>query len=169
MRTISATVNSREEADAARRRLQALGIEDDRILFTEVDEPAAGSIFVTVKAAPEQVAAATDILNGARQPNRSEPARQAPHPSAATSAHAATPSPNRVRVNDRSSSAPEAQPAAQPVERVERSSSGPYRETRAAPAEGRQPSSVRLARMAAIAALLAGLGFAVGAALGILV
>ena len=170
MRTISGTVRTREEAEAARRRLEALGIEEDRILFKEVGAPDDG-IFVTVKASPEQVEAATQILKGGGaqasppepvQPARPQPAQ--PHPQGQAQAF------ERPRIDPAPS--PPATPrrdtvAVERMERVEHWAPGSEPHSRAAPPRDRQPASVNMARMAAIAALLAGLGFAAGAALGI--
>jgi hypothetical protein len=170
MRTISGTVRTREEAEAARRRLEALGIEGDRILFKEVEGPDAG-IFVTVKAAPEQVAAATRILKGggaqARRPESEPPQPARPQPAQPVQPQAferpridPAPSPPPIPRGERA--------AVERTERVEHWAPGSEPHTRAAPPKDRQPASVNMARMAAFAALLAGLGFAAGAALGIL-
>lgn len=166
MRTISGTVGTREEAEAARRRLETLGIEGDRVLFKELDEPGrAASIFVTVKVAPEQVSAATDILNdaaaGAREP-RPQPERDTA-PAAPRIDPAASPA--RARVSGRDSGAPRVEPAVEHVERVERRTATPHPDAQAVRTRDRQPSA---ARIAAVGALLGGLGFAAGAALGII-
>jgi len=174
MRTISGTLSTREEAETARRRLGALGIEGEQIGFQEVGEPGAGDgagIFVTVKVAPEQVNAATDILKGggtqaarplphAGEGPRIETRSAAPQASLERRIPAEAPPPRPVASSHRDTQAP--------LERVERRPAAAASEARAVPAKDRQPSTVRLARMAAIAALLAGLGFASGAALGIL-
>ena len=164
MRTISATVSTSEEADAMRRRLEALGVERDRILFKEAGAPAGdASIFVTVKVAPNQVEAATDILRGGGA--RSPAPLAEPDSSTRQLTPAAFPPPLPAR--DRGTGVPPVEPPAQPAESMERRSTSS--QARPVPGRGGQPKSVRLARMAAIAALLAGLGFAVGAALGTLV
>ncbi|HEX8214096.1 MAG TPA: hypothetical protein VF582_01340 [Allosphingosinicella sp.] len=155
MRTISATVSTREEAESAARRLEALGVERERILFKEVGEPEAGTIFMTVKVAPGHVEAATDILKTGSEADRPVPA------------------PQRSGETRTVSAAPTLPPSigsttARPAQVAEPSGHGRDAQSHAGAAKDRQPSSVRLARMAAIAALLAGLGFAVGAALGTL-
>ena len=162
MRTISETVSTREKADLVRRRLEALGIGSENIIFQEVGEGGASSIFVTVKAAPEQVEAAANILKVAGAQERKpapEPIRGEP------GVVAAAPAPSRPAESDRGTIGSHAEPAPRIVSRDHRAEA----EARAVPARDRQPGSVRIARMAAIAALLAGLGFAAGAALGILV
>jgi hypothetical protein len=166
MRTISATVRTREEAEAARRRLEALGIEGDRILFKEVggSQGAESGIFVTVKVAPEQVEQATDILKGGvvRQPlptsAGSEPSQAAPAgPERTTGAsfQASESSP----VIHRSNRLAPSEPSTQPLVRTE---------SHTAPARAAATSARSPVRIVAITALLAGLGFALGAALGIL-
>jgi hypothetical protein len=172
MRTISGTLNTRQEAEVARRRLEALGIEGERLLFKEVGEPGTESIFVTVKAAPEQVEAVTDILKGGGP----EAPKHEPEPERGGALRDSEPivaRPSEVVARppetggDRSAMPPRVDPP-QPAARVERSTNGRDPQARTVPPKQVQPAPVRLARMAAIAALLAGLGFAVGAALGIL-
>ena len=73
MRTIASTFSTREEAETAGRRLERIGIAPDRIVLKYLAD--AGEFFISAKAAPEQIGAATEIL----QPPRAE----APIPAAA--------------------------------------------------------------------------------------
>ncbi len=81
MRTIPATFDTKDEADTAIRRLQAIGVTPDRIVLKEMEETGGASqpdvppqsngrparaFFVTAKVSPEQIGAATEILKGFR-------------------------------------------------------------------------------------------------------
>ncbi len=54
MRTLASTFSTRDEAEAARRRLEAIGISGDRIILKEVEEagqpgaPASRAVFLSV-------------------------------------------------------------------------------------------------------------------------
>ena len=60
MRTISATLDTREETEVAERRLAAIGVAPELITVREVAET--GGFFVSAKVMPEQVRDATLIL-----------------------------------------------------------------------------------------------------------
>jgi hypothetical protein len=66
MRTLAATFSSRIEAEAACRRLEAIGIARDRIILKDVAAAAAagpaGGVFLSVKVTTEQVQPAGEIL-----------------------------------------------------------------------------------------------------------
>jgi hypothetical protein len=68
MRTIASTFDNRDEAEAASRRLQEIGVAREQIVLKYVDDPNGGSVFLSVKASPEQVGPATDILKRQREP-----------------------------------------------------------------------------------------------------
>jgi hypothetical protein len=67
MRTIASTFSTREEAEAASRRLQTLGIDPDRLELKFLAD--AGEFFISAKVTPDQVDAATKIL---KRPPRDE-------------------------------------------------------------------------------------------------
>lgn len=84
MRTLAATFDSREEAEAACRRLEAIGIARDRIILKDVASAAAGAgaapgggVFISLKVTNEQVEPVNDILK--RQPGPSEAPAPADH------------------------------------------------------------------------------------------
>ncbi len=64
MRTLAATFSSTNEAEAARRRLEAIGISRERIILRDVPaaEGPAGGVFLSVKVTTEQVQPAGEIL-----------------------------------------------------------------------------------------------------------
>lgn len=71
MRTIAATFGTIGEAEQARRRLETIGIPAERINLREVagaGGDGAGATLISVKVAPDQVAAATAIIEGDNQP-----------------------------------------------------------------------------------------------------
>jgi hypothetical protein len=67
MRTIASTFDNRDEAEAASRRLQEIGVPREQIVLKYVDDPNGGSVFLSVKASPEQVGPATEILKRQRE------------------------------------------------------------------------------------------------------
>ena len=67
MRTIASTFDNRDEAEAASRRLQEIGVAREQIVLKYVEDPNGGSVFLSVKASPEQVGPATDILKRHRE------------------------------------------------------------------------------------------------------
>ena len=83
MRTIASTFDNRDEAEAASRRLQEIGVAREQIVLKYVDDPNGGSVFLSVKANPEQVGPATEILKRQREAD-------APVASAAVTATSAT-------------------------------------------------------------------------------
>lgn len=69
MRTLASTFSTRDEAEAACRHLEAIGIGRERIILKDVGQAAngaasAGSAFISVKVTREQVAPASEILKG---------------------------------------------------------------------------------------------------------
>lgn len=87
MRTLATTFTNKNEAEAAIRRLEALGLSRERITVREVDQPGAGApggVFVSVKVTTEQVQPVSDILKSGSAadtvtapppiPSRDEPA-----------------------------------------------------------------------------------------------
>ncbi len=73
MRTLASTFSTREEAEAARRRLESVGIASERITLKDVaravEGPAAaagstGGAFISVKVTTDQVERASEILKG---------------------------------------------------------------------------------------------------------
>jgi hypothetical protein len=64
MRTLAATFSSTNEAEAACRRLEAIGIARDRIILKDVAAAAgpAGGVFLSVKVTTDQVRPAGEIL-----------------------------------------------------------------------------------------------------------
>jgi hypothetical protein len=93
MRTLAATYSSRNEAEAACRRLEAIGIARDRIILKDVAPAAAGpegGVFLSVKVTTEQVQPAGEILKGRSAGEE----RAAPDPAiAAAAAEPAAPPP----------------------------------------------------------------------------
>lgn len=89
MRTITSTFGTREEAEAASRRLQGIGVAPEGILVRDLAEPGGGGdgqasgIFVSAKVTPQQVSAANEILKRPRTeaapptPDRSGPTQGA--------------------------------------------------------------------------------------------
>ena len=86
MRTLASTFSTREEAEAARRHLESIGITRERIILKDVaaEGPAAsgsegadstGQAFISVKVTTDQVERASEILKGRR---RAEPEAAAP-------------------------------------------------------------------------------------------
>ncbi len=88
MRTIPATFDTKEEAETAIRRLEAIGVAPDRIVLKEVEETGgasqpdtprqangrpASAFFLTAKVSPEQIGAATKILKGFRPDDKPPP------------------------------------------------------------------------------------------------
>ncbi len=89
MRTIPATFDTKEEAETAIRRLEAIGVAPDRILLREVEETGGASepdvnqmagrsgasraFFLTAKVGPEQIDAATEILKRSTAENKASP------------------------------------------------------------------------------------------------
>lgn len=155
MRTIASTVGTREEAELATRRLQAIGIAPDRVQLKEVTDPQVG-VFISVKVSPDQVNAATDILKGGSAAIRSEP-------EPALRDTAATEAPPRAPVSD---------PAPGPAPPVPTASSYPARASqvgdRGTPQASRSvaTSGKPLGRIIFMALALAAFGFALGAILG---
>ena len=77
MRTLASTFSTREEAEAARRHLESIGISRERITLKTVAQPAggpatagsegagsAGRAFISVKVTTDQVERAGEILKG---------------------------------------------------------------------------------------------------------
>lgn len=71
MRTLASTFSTRNEAEAAARRLEGIGIAPERILLKEVAPPAgappgagAGGVFLSVKVPTHQVEAVNEIMKG---------------------------------------------------------------------------------------------------------
>lgn len=72
MRTLTSTFSTRDEAEAASRRLAAIGIARERIILKDVAPTAeasagagaAGGVFISVKVTTEQVQPASEILKG---------------------------------------------------------------------------------------------------------
>ncbi len=90
MRTLAATFETREEAENACRRLEAIGVSRDRIVLKDLAGTADGSaaapggVFVSLKVTNEQVEPVNDILK--RQPKPAEapsPPAQPPQSTAA--------------------------------------------------------------------------------------
>jgi hypothetical protein len=77
MRTLAATFDTKEEAEAACRRLEAIGIGRDRIILKDVARAAEGSpqpgpsagVFISLKVTTEQVEPVNEILKGNRTPD----------------------------------------------------------------------------------------------------
>ena len=153
MRTIASTVGTREEAELATRRLQAIGVTSDRIQLKEVAEPQAG-VFISVKVSPDQVSAATDILKGGGTVPAEPVARTSVESLRQTEAvHTPPPSaPIRTTTTTRATSA------------------APARDTQSSHREPRQASASSagkpLGRLIFMALALAAFGFALGAILG---
>ena len=115
MRTIASTFKTREEAEAAARRLQAIGVAQERISVRDLAEPGGGAgepggpgIFVSAKVTPEQVSAANEILKAPRAEERPPPAVPERNGPARGSALAGAPPDEEFRVE-------EAKPAAEPA------------------------------------------------------
>ncbi|MDP9415990.1 MAG: hypothetical protein M3Q08_18270 [Pseudomonadota bacterium] len=106
MRTIPATFDTKEEAETAIRRLEAIGVAPDRILLKELEDSGGASqpdpaqkalgrpaatraFFVTAKVSPEQIGAATEILKGSRTEDKAS--ALPPDPGAGSSASPASP------------------------------------------------------------------------------
>jgi hypothetical protein len=74
MRTIAATFSTRDEAEAASRRLEAIGLSRERIILKDVAAAGeglgaadtGGGVFVSAKVTSEQVEAASEILKTRR-------------------------------------------------------------------------------------------------------
>ncbi len=72
MRTLASTFSTRTDAEAASRRLEAIGVPRDRIILADVPKgeaaagAPAGSVFITVKVTTDQVAAANEVLKSHR-------------------------------------------------------------------------------------------------------
>jgi hypothetical protein len=74
MRTIAATFSTRDEAEAASRRLEAIGLSRERIILKDVaaageglgETDTGGGVFVSAKVTSEQVEAASEILKTRR-------------------------------------------------------------------------------------------------------
>ena len=74
MRTIAATFSTRDEAEAASRRLEAIGLSRERIILKDVSAAGeglgaadtGGGVFVSAKVTSEQVEAASEILKTRR-------------------------------------------------------------------------------------------------------
>jgi hypothetical protein len=66
MRTLASTFSTRDEAEAASRRLEAIGIGRERIILKNVSGTGADpdAVFVSVKVTTEQVQPASEILKG---------------------------------------------------------------------------------------------------------
>lgn len=87
MRTLASTFSTREEAEAARRHLESIGIPHDRIFLKDVGQGgeataaaaegagSTGQAFLSVKVTTDQVERASEILKGRW---RAEPAAAAP-------------------------------------------------------------------------------------------
>ncbi|HEY0626166.1 MAG TPA: hypothetical protein VGD10_05475 [Allosphingosinicella sp.] len=76
MRTIAATFMTEEEAAAACRRLEEIGVAPDRIQSGRLEGAGSEGIFVSAKVAPEQMKAAKAILDSppqAAEPSMPEP------------------------------------------------------------------------------------------------
>jgi len=72
MRTLASTFSTRDEAEAASRRLQSIGIPHQRIVLKDVAPTGEGAgapgskggVFISVKVTTEQVPPVSDILKG---------------------------------------------------------------------------------------------------------
>ncbi len=87
MRTLAATFDSRDQAEAACRRLEAIGIARERIVVKDVaggsaGAPPGGGVFVSLKVTNEQV----HPVNGILKSQAPEPAVNAPPQAAAVPA-----------------------------------------------------------------------------------
>jgi len=86
MRTLASAFHSREEAEAAVRRLEGIGIARDRIVLKDVEPPAngaaasGGAFFVSVKVPTDQVRSVSEILEPAPGAAAPPPAAAAPEP-----------------------------------------------------------------------------------------
>ncbi len=105
MRTIPATFDTKEEAETAIRRLEAIGVAPHQILLREVEETGGASepdviqmtgrsgasraFFLTAKVGPEQIGAATEILKRSAAGNKASPLPLDPgaHSSAPATSH----------------------------------------------------------------------------------
>ena len=179
MRTLAATVSTKEEAEHISGRLRALGIASEHIAVRDVGqsdaaEDGAENILITVKVTPEQVSAATDILKGARSqggaassashdlPVEAPPVERRQQAQVQPEETAPPPRPASVRpVGTR----PAISRSNEHV--VERSGQVQDSARVQAPA-ARGANSKGLVRIAFIAILLAALGLAIGALLGTL-
>jgi hypothetical protein len=103
MRTLASTFSTRNEADAACRRLEAIGIPRDRVVLKEVATatgPSAGSgtnggVFVSVKVTTDQAGPVGEILRGAAQGGNAEPAHALPEREAVQSFESDAPQSSR--------------------------------------------------------------------------
>ncbi len=70
MRTLASTFSTRDEAEAATRRLEAIGIQRERIVMKDVAPAgaAAAGVFLSVKVTTEQVQPVSDILKSHAAP-----------------------------------------------------------------------------------------------------
>lgn len=140
MRTIASTVASREEAETASRRLQALGIDSARIILRDLDEgdsqgSGRGGVLISAKVPSEHVAAATGILKGgsserpevaAAQPMpRGEEGVSAPPPPSTGSREAEPQGPAAMSHASEGFWVEEAEPATAPAPVADRSASAP--------------------------------------------
>jgi hypothetical protein len=88
MRTLASTFSTAEEAEAARRHLESIGITRERIILKDVAQAApgsaaagsggagAGSVFISVKVTTDQVERASEILKGGRKADPEAPAAE---------------------------------------------------------------------------------------------
>lgn len=97
MRTLAATFETREEAESACRRLEAIGVSRDRIVLKDLAGTAEGSagapggVFVSLKVTNEQVEPVNDILK--RQPKPAEASPPSAQPPQSTAAPHRAPEP----------------------------------------------------------------------------
>ena len=94
MRTIAATFQNRHEAEEESRRLQAIGVDADRIVLKDVEDPQGfsdvdgTSVFLSAKVGPEQIGAASEIL---KRPHNGDGLTRLQEPVPDSPSHAVSP------------------------------------------------------------------------------
>ena len=174
MRTIGSTFSSRQEAEAARDRLQGLGVSPDHILLRDLDDASQG-IFLGAKVTAEQADAASKALKVARQEERDASAE---HEAAPTMAGIPVDVPERdegFRVEKEPEAAAMVQPAVaapvaegpRPIRRQASPEPEPLRRPAEPPAAHVRSATDRgLGRHVMLAGLMVFMAFVLGALLG---